>query len=512
MSHNIERICVFITQVTNIMMQLKTINITIPQECKVPEIITSFTPEENFLMLKIGSECLKEGRNAVAGLTQKEIYAKIKNESKEQLQKMEIDLLVEREMIKKTEDRMSNMYQIQLDKLKKEMDTIVNQLSKSNDLIKSYELNNKELLNSEIAKTKDKYDTILLEKDKQIQKINETHELILIQSQKNTSTSCKGKEGEKEFELYADETFQDFKGYELVDKHTQGGAGDFHMRFDDFDVLVDAKNYKKKVPIEQREKIKKDLMKNEHMTFAWLVSLNTSIDKFDKAPIMYEWVNTKQCIVYINNLSQNEDPRKILRIAWFTCKELYKLVENVSNDDVELTDLKEKQFKCMDKIKIIRKGMREINTTLNTTRSTLQLIDDQLKEILDTETSQIVESNYSLFDSWWDTNIELTNEPVNLLSTDLWIKFKQDNKSIVKDFSITTDKFKQFIKAKTQLSNIILKSKNANSAIEIKGIKLKELVNNIVLEIISVPEPNKPNILNDKAKILPLPFRTKNKN
>ena len=41
---------------------------------------------------------------------------------------------------------------------------------------------------------------------------------------------------------------------------------------------------------------------------------------------MYDWINTKQCIVYINNLSQNEDPRKLLRIVWYTCKELYKLV------------------------------------------------------------------------------------------------------------------------------------------------------------------------------------------
>jgi hypothetical protein len=80
--------------------------------------------------------------------------------------------------------------------------------------------------------------------------------------------------------------------FNLIDKHTQGGSGDFHLQFEEFDVLVDAKNYKKKVPIEQRDKIKKELLKNEHLYFAWLVSLNTSIDKFDKSPIMYEWINT----------------------------------------------------------------------------------------------------------------------------------------------------------------------------------------------------------------------------
>ena len=40
---------------------------------------------------------------------------------------------------------------------------------------------------------------------------------------------------------------------------------------------------------------------------------------------------------------------------------------------------------------------------------------------------------------------------------------------------VTTDKFKQYIKTKVPVSCMILKNKNANSAIEIKGIKWKEL-------------------------------------
>ena len=51
-------------------MSLRIINITIPADDAVPDIISTFTPEENLLMLKIGSNCLKEGRQAVAGLTQ----------------------------------------------------------------------------------------------------------------------------------------------------------------------------------------------------------------------------------------------------------------------------------------------------------------------------------------------------------------------------------------------------------------------------------------------------------
>jgi prefoldin subunit 5 len=326
-----------------------------------------------------------------------------------------------------------------------------------------------------VSKVELKLNAVIESKDRSIESLSTTYQNLYTTIQAHKSTSHKGKEGEQLFQYYADETFKDFKGYNLIDKHTQGGAGDFHMLFEDFDVLVDAKNYKKKVPIEQRDKIKKDLIKNEHIPFAWLVSLNTSIDKYDKAPVMYEWINTKQCIVYINNLTEYEDPRKILRVVWFTCKELNKFVEDINVDNEELQELKNDKFKLMDKIKNMRKTMREINTTLNTTRNMLQLIDDEFKEILSSETEKLVESNYSMFDDWWDTNIEVTNEDEKILSTDLWFKFKQDNKTSMKEFDVTTDKFKQFIKAKVPMQSIILKSKNANSAFEIKGIKWKSV-------------------------------------
>ena len=42
--------------------------------------------------------------------------------------------------------------------------------------------------------------------------------------------------------------------------------------------------------------------------------------------------------------------------------------------------------------------------------------------------------------------------------------------------NISGDKFKQYIKSKVPLSCIVLRNKNANSAFDIKGIKLKEIV------------------------------------
>jgi hypothetical protein len=453
-------------------MSVKVIQITIPSENVLPDIFNTFSPEENYLMLKIGSNCLMEGRKVVAGLTQKEIYQKIKNESKDEIQKLELNILLEKEMTKKMEERITKMYECEIEKLQKQNVLLSNQL-------KTYEIGNKDLIKSEVDKARERYDLLLEQKDKQMDKMNDNYEKILVQSHK--STSHKGSDGEKTFSEYA-ETFMDFKGFEIIDKHTQGGEGDFHLHFEDFDVLADAKNYKKKVPVDQREKIKKDLLKNEHLHFAWLVSLNTSIEKYDKAPIMYEWINTTQCVVYINNLSSFEDPKKILRIVWFTCKELYKLIEDVDQDENELTDLREKNFKLMDKVKNIRKTIREINTSMNATRNLIQVMDDELRGILEAETNEIVTSNISLFDDWWEVNIEVVNEEFIVSSTDLWTKFKQENKLMINEMNISGDKFKQYIKSKVPLSSIILRSKNSNSAFDIKGLKMKELFENNIVE------------------------------
>ena len=95
-------------------------------------------------------------------------------------------------------------------------------------------------------------------------------------------------------------------------------------------------------------------------------------------------------------------------------------------------------------------------------------MDYELKQMLDTETNEIVNSNISLFDDWWKENIEITDDSTIVVSTDLWFKFKQENKDLLKEFEITPEKFKQFIKSKVPMSSITIKNKNANSAFDIK--------------------------------------------
>ena len=444
----------------------KQIRITIPANAILPEECASFSPEENYMMIKIGCECLSEGKKAVVGLTQDEIYSKIKNENRVSTEKIELELMVERETGKKMGEKITKMYEGQIEQLKKQLDVAMVQL-------KSYELENEQKFQERLQKEREKCQIIVQEKEKQVDRLYDVCDKLKegVMLLTNKSTSHKGLEGEKTFSDYA-ETFIDFKGFEIMDKHTQAGSGDFHLNFEEFDVLVDAKNYKKSVPISQRDKIKKDLLKNEHLNFAWLVSLNTSIDKWDKSPIMYEWVNTTQCIVYINNLSSFDDPKKILRIVWFTCKELYKMIKDVEFDEKELTESKDLNYKLMGHIKNMRKRIREINTSMNATRSLIQSMDDELRELLETGTHEIIQSNYSLFDEWWSSNVESTNGDSSVASTDLWYKFKQDNKDVIKELEITPEKFKQLIRTKTSDGMITFRGKNSKGAFDIKGLKL----------------------------------------
>lgn len=477
-------------------MATKTINIQIPYDKNIN--ISDFSPDENYLMLKVGSECLLEARKAIAVLTQREMFNKMKEESKEEVKKLEIDCLVQKELFKQLEVSLKSMYETFIAKTKESYEYEKCQLNKTigllSEQVRQYEDDSGSLINIKIESEREKWkekerelDMKIEDYDKRIdvyekkgeeyekkgEKMQATYELMLANT--NKSNSAKGSEGEKQFHELSVYTFKDFNGFEILDKHTKGGEGDFHLHFDEFNVLADAKNYKSNVPSTQREKIKKDLIKNEHIQFGWLVSLHSSIDKYDRCSVMYEWINTKQCLVYINNLCSFEDPSKLLRIVWFTCKELNRFAElNNEYDDEELVELKEHNFMMMDKIKALRKTVKEANTSINTLKNIVQTVDEQLREMLGKETNEIVESNSSLFDDWWDSNIEVVEDDSIVESvTDIWFKFRQENKDIIKKLDITMDKFKQFVKLKVPLSRIVTKTKSVTSTFDIKGVKMK---------------------------------------
>jgi hypothetical protein len=499
------------------------LQISIPNNKIIPNIISTFTPEENYIMLQIGSNAIIEARKSVISLSNK----KISEEYKIKINELENEINNEKQLAIRLNERMTTIYEEKINKLNQKMKEMANEILEKNkepeeitneeiEKIKNkydelfeekkreleYKFNSdiqqikykNELLMEEKEKIKYKCNSLLEEKEKQIISLRDTFDRALSQINNSSSTTvAKGKKGESTFYDLAS-TFKDFNEFRIQDKHNEAGSGDFHLHFEKFDVLVDAKNYKDAVNKTQKDKIRKDLIRNEHINIAWLVSLNTRIIGHDRLPIMYEFINTRQCIIYVNNLMGDEIPDKLLRMAWLVSCEVYDKIQisNMENvDEDELNMLKNKYYHLFDKIKNIKTIIRELNTTIGIFKKQVESLNFEVLRMLEmeTNTNAIMETNYPMIDEWWNLNIEYTDEDVQLISTNLWNIFKQDNKELIKNNEITSDDFKKYITNKLSSDNYTMKSKNSSIIInnyKLKNIKsensLKQQSNKIVSE------------------------------
>lgn len=469
---------------------MKIINITIPEDCILD--ISSFSPEENYLMLKIGSECLLEGRKVAVGLTQKDIYEKIKNESKGEVQRLEMDIIVERETSKKMEEKIRNIYESQLEQIKKQMEATY-------DKLKSYESQNMDIIKTEVDKAKEKYELLLEEKDKQ-NKLNrevfDKAEKLISKNISKTSIAI-GDDGEKIFENLA-ETFRDFSGYKIENKAKQGHKGDFHLFFEEFNVLVDSKNYSGSVQKKEVIKIETDLMTNDNMKFAWMVSLNSSICDYNRFPITSKWITTDvgvKCILFINNLLEHKEPTNILRQAWCICNEFNRMTKSIDKEDGELEEYREKELKQKKQIYNLQERTNEIRRSINTSFNILKHMENDLIEMLSDVSIEVVNDKLVLSDKikgWWDTNIDYLNDDSKLTSTEIWNRFKRENKEYIQDNKLTIDQFKEKITNIANSSNYIEKKKGGS--IEFIGYKWIQIetksMDNLVIENIVIENKN----------------------
>ena len=476
---------------------MKIVNITIPDD-KIIDI-SGFSLEENYMMLKIGSECLLEGRKAVAGLTQKDIYNKIKEETRGEVQRLELDILVEREMKVKMEEQIKNMYENMLEKMRSQIETMSIQ-------IKSYELQNKDLIKVEVEKAKEKFDLILDEKDKQNRlnrEVFDKAEKLISKTIVKTSIAI-GDDGEQIFESLS-ETFKDFSGYKIENKAKQGHKGDFHLFFKDFNILVDSKNYSGSVQKKEVIKIETDLTTNENMKFAWMVSLNSNICDYNRFPIMTKWITTDvgvKCILFINNLLDHKEPRNILRQAWAICEDFHRLTKSDDKEDGDLEKYIERNLKQKKQIENLQDRAAELRRGINILNNTLRHIDNDIIEMLSLVSDEFVNDKLALNDkinSWWDSNIEFLNDDSKLTSTEIWSKFKKENKEYVGENKITIELFKEKITCIVNIANYVEKTKKC--VIEFTGFKFKEVkvkpidnlvIDNLVIENIVIEKKPKP--------------------
>jgi hypothetical protein len=314
-------------------MTTKIVKIEVPLSWEEPEELNKLSPEENAFILDVGCETIKDARALVAGLSQKEIYNKIREESKGEIEKLEMDLLVQKELRIKMEEALTVRYDNQLIQLKKQNQELT-------DKLKEVMNNSKFLVQQEVDREKEKLEKILEDKNKQVLRITENYETFLKQTDTKSSKKL-GDEGEDNF-IMLSETFKDFIGYKIEKKSHQGHKGDFHLFFDKFNVLVDLKNYSGSVQKKELDKIEHDLSINDTMDFAWLISYESNVSDWNRFPIMCKWIVTDvglKCVIIVNKLNANKNPTDVLRIVWNITNELHNMLVKTKTKDVEHTEV-----------------------------------------------------------------------------------------------------------------------------------------------------------------------------
>jgi hypothetical protein len=300
---------------------------------------------------------------------------------------------------------------------------------------------------------------------------------------KNQSAKKIGDDGEDIFQNFST-TFKDFKGYKIENKSKQGHKGDFHLFFDEFNVLVDAKNYAASVQKKEIDKIENDLRTNDNMKFAWLVSLNTDISEYNRFSIMNKWIMTDKgakCIILVNNLLNNKDPQNTLRLIWSICNELNKLTKETKSDNTEIQMYKDRDILLENKIQKMQDRSAEIKRSINGTLFILKQMDNELLEFLSVISNKIInkenEKNEKI-SSWWHENIEYTKDDVSLTSTEIWTRFKKTNKEYIAENNMSIELFKETI------INIVgnIENYKKSSVIEFKKCAFKKEIIQIETE------------------------------
>ena len=145
-------------------MSLKIINITIPNESVLPEILNTFSPEENYIMLKIGCETISEGRKNITNLSNNEIYKKIEGEFKIDMENLNREIEIEKSTSLKMQEKITKIYELQIEQLYKRLENALSQ-------IELHKQGNASSLNETINTVKEKYDIMYREKEKQVERM-----------------------------------------------------------------------------------------------------------------------------------------------------------------------------------------------------------------------------------------------------------------------------------------------------------------------------------------------------
>ena len=477
-------------------VSVKKLILYVPSNARLPETITEWSSEDTELILSVGYSAFIQAKQSVSTTNYREVASELERSfnqkyeesitvSKERIEKMERELQFQKERMKLMQDEEDAHIQRRMSQSKEAFEMLQESYKMERDELKSRifhleheteQRTHKDAIGL-IGRELESMSRMLREKDKQIEMHKDMFERSISKidnlTQKRDVASI-GKIGEGQFKGLAINVFRDFDGFQLKEVCAIGGLGDFHLHFKDFAVLVDSKLYTNKVNSTSRDKIRRDLLNNEHIQFAWLVSMDTSIDRFDKAPFMFEWINSQKCICYINNLRGQEEPGELIRSVWYCCKALLQMMVTDANERGELSVLKEREMKMRDILQKLVKSNRERDTIMSQLRQNFERSDAYIRDILNEETYVVMNQYYRNVVEWWNKNLEDTkSSQIPIKSTQLWTQFKRDMGEELGDIDATM--FKDILCGFLGEDKVV-KPKTKGGALELIGVKLRATI------------------------------------
>ena len=439
--------------------------------------IEQLSEEERTVALCSGAACLYQNRKILAGTTERQMYAEIESGFRAQLDAQASALSLEK-ALNEERQRFSS------ERLDKEVDTVVRHKTELLDRV----LNDKEqqvcrltellrVRDLELLETKDTLRQQALERrikvDEEVSSMIRQHEqmrdaalrdvlsknadaLDIVhkhQQQNQTRTSTEiGAIGEQQFISIAEKAFVDFEGFQLMDVHAQPHKGDAHLVIKDMTIMVDAKAYSRRVDSSQIEKIKADLRCNEHIPFAWLVSLNTGIDRKDGAVFSFEWIGEEQCVVYVNNLLSHHDPCLLLKTLYYLCRDQIARVRAAGDDGAdarELASLRDERRQTGDRINGLKKRLREVKSAMTGLRNLHADLERDVASLLNADVGDGisvgvnggVHKHYAAVSEWWSEYAEKVEGDEGaacvLKSPVIWSHLKRDRVDICAEMSVS---------------------------------------------------------------------------
>ena len=503
------------------------ISLSIPIDKQIPIELSRFSPDENFLMIEIGLNAILKIKSEFIEHSHKELKTQIEHEINEKARmeifKMEVintykiddfqskidenrliadQLVRDLENAKKANESISYNHAIQLlniendfskqlqdDKNRAQIENIElkqekqrledhfeNQLHRKTEQNMKVHNENRGVLQSQYDKLQSefiKYKEASIKRElehekKEKEKYGRTIEELnqKMSELKKKTPKIIGNEGEKILEELLMKTFADFEDFELANMSKKAHMGDFHLKFRHFNILVDCKKYTGGVHVENRDKLMADLKKNSHITkIAWMVSLDSPNDKFNKAPYMFS-VKDGLCICYINSLILQGEPAELLKTVWYSCKVLYDMVLNINNSETtELGNLRKNEARIKTHITGMLKTSKTSFFILNQMRENLEIQEKEIKELVDDSIENIQQIHHNMVVEWWEQNIKPAENGL-IKSNKIYDKFKQDNPEI--EFRINNDMFKMILCSFIENDNVI-KPKSAGSQLQIKN-------------------------------------------